>query len=31
MGHLRVALTEVEDVIDELGGENGEVLEEASA
>jgi type I restriction enzyme M protein len=31
MGHLRVALTEIEDVVDELGGENGEALKEVSA
>jgi type I restriction enzyme M protein len=31
MGHLRAALAEVEDVIDELGGENGEALEGAGA
>jgi len=31
MGHLRAALSEIEDVTEELGGENGEVLEEASA
>jgi type I restriction enzyme M protein len=31
MGHLRAALSEIEDVTDELGAENGEVLEETSA
>ena len=31
MGHLRAALTEIEDVINNLGRENGQVLEAVSA
>jgi type I restriction enzyme M protein len=31
MGHLRAALAEIEDVMDELSGEHSEVLQKASA